>query len=153
MITRDFDYQNGKKIYNVGDIIRVKGNPAEGEKDALGIVAISGNFGSFSVITADGYIGLAERVITEPTGRSFDLSPLFNRLRSGGFEKKQGNNYEIGDIVIDNFGDPGIVFYICRNGDIALICIDGMNLGTSPDRVKATGESFDLAPMFDSIKD
>ena len=153
MITKDFDYQNGKKIYNVGDIIRIKGDPAKREKDALGIVAISGNFGSFCAITADGYIGLAERVVTEPTGETLDLTPLFDRLRRGGFEEKPKDKYQIGDIVIDSFGDPGIVFYIGRNGDLAILCIDGMNLGTSPDRVKATGESCDLTLLFDSIKD
>ena len=54
MIKYDYDYEAGKRRYNDGDIVRIKGDPDKGEGDALGIVAYSGADGSFAIITADG---------------------------------------------------------------------------------------------------
>ena len=144
MITYDYDYGAGKRRYNDGDIVRIKGDPDKGEGDALGIVAYSGNYGSFSAITADGYIGFAERVVTEPTGKRFDLSPLYDRLRAGGFKEQPGGQFKVGDIVLalsvlrDEYS-PAIVFYVFDNGDVATLMLDGMSLGTPPQYLMATG--------------
>jgi len=154
MITYDYDYGAGKRRYNDGDIVRIKGDPDKGEGDALGIVAYSGNDGSFSAITADGYIGLAERVLTDPTGETFDLSPIFDRLRAGGFKEQPGGQFKVGDIVLalDEYS-PAIVFYVFDNGDVAAtLMLDGMSLGTPPQHLRATGETFDLSPMFNKIR-
>ena len=81
MMTCDYDYGAGERRYYEGDIISIKGDPDKNEVDALGIVAYSGDDGSFAIITADGYIAFGERVVTEPTGETFDLSPMFNKIR------------------------------------------------------------------------
>ena len=152
MITIDYDYENGRKKYNAGDIIRVKGAPGEEEK--LGIVAHSWEDGSHCVITPDGFIGLAERVVSEPTGRSFDLFPLFDKLRAGDFKVTTSEDApRIGDIVLNPENEPGIVFYIFeKNGDVAVLFTDGMSLGSSPGRYRYTGEFFDLSPMYSAIR-
>lgn len=154
MITRDFDYENGGRRYNAGDIIRIKGDPDKNEADVLGIVAYPGNDGSFCAITADGYLGLAERVVTEPTGETFDLAPLFRRLLAGGFKAQPGDTFKVGDIALRALGDfePGVVFYVFDNGDAAMLLPDGMSLGTPPQYLRATGETFDLAPMFEALR-
>ena len=154
MITIDYDYKNGTRRYNVGDIIRIKGDPAKGEDDGVGLVAYSWDDGSFSAITPDGYLGLAERVVTEPTGESFDLSPLFDRLHAGGFTEQPGDTFKVGDIVLcalDDFA-PGVVFYVFNCGDAAVLMPSGMSLGTPQRYLRATGETFDLSPMFDRIR-
>ena len=153
MITYDYDYGAGKRRYNDGDIVRIKGDPDKGEGDALGIVTYSGDDGSFSAITTDGYIGFAERVLTEPTGETFDLSPIFDRLRAGGFKEQPGGQFKVGDIVLalDEYS-TAIVFYVFDNGDVATLMLDGLSLGTPPHYLRATGETFDLSPMFNKIR-
>lgn len=152
MITYDYDYGAGKRRYNDGDIVRIKGDPDKGEGDALGIVAYSGDDGGFSAITADGYIGFAERVLTEPTGETFDLSPIFDRLRA--IKEQPGGAFKVGDIVLHTLYEysPAIVFYVFDNGDVATLMLDGMSLGTPPQYLRATGETFDLSPMFNKIR-
>ena len=154
MITYDYDYGAGKRRYNDGDIVRIKGDPDKGEGDALGIVAYSGDDGSFAIITADGYIGFGERVVTEPTGKRFDLSPLYDRLRAGGFKEQPGGQFKVGDIALDALDDfaPGVVFHVFDNGDVATLMLDGMSLGTPPQYLRATGETFDLSPMFNKLR-
>ena len=154
MITYDYDYGAGKRRYNDGDIVRIKGDPDKGEGDALGIVAYSGDDGCFAIITADGYIAFGERVVTEPTGKRFDLSPLYDRLRAGGFKEQPGGQFKVGDIALlalDEYS-PAIVFYVFFNGDVATLMLDGMSLGTPPRYLRATGETFDLSPMFNKIR-
>lgn len=161
MITRDFDYENEGRRYNAGDIIRIKGDPDKNEADVLGIVAYPGKDGSFCAITADGYLGLAERVVTEPTGETFDLAPLFDRLRAGGFKAQPGDTFKVGDIVLaKSFSkstesvtlEPAVVFYVFDNGDAASLFLDGMSLGAPASSLWATGETFDLAPMFEALR-
>ena len=154
MITYEYDYGAGKRRYNDGDIVRIKGDPDKGEGDALGIVAYSGDGGSFAIITADGYIAFGERVVTEPTGKRFDLSPLYDRLRAGGFKEQPGGAFKVGDIVLRTLHEhsPAIVFYVFDNGDVATLMLDGMSLGTPPQCLRATGETFDLSPMFNKIR-
>ena len=154
MITYDYDYEAGKRRYNDGDIVRIKGDPDKGEADALGIVAYSGDSGCFAIITADGYIAFGERVVTEPTGKRFDLSPLYDRLRAGGFKEQPGGAFKVGDIVLHTRYEysPAIVFYVFDNGDVATLMLDGMSLGTPPQYLRATGEPVDLSPMFNKIR-
>lgn len=154
MMTFDYDYSAGDRRYYEGDIISIKGDPGKNEADALGIVAYSGDDGSFSIITADGYIGFGERVVTEPTGEHFDLSPIFDRLREGGFKEQPGDTFKVGDIALRALDDfaPGVVFYVFDNGDAAMLLPDGMSLGTPPQYLRATGETFDLSPMFNKIR-
>lgn len=154
MITYEYDYGAGKRRYNDGDIVRIKGDPDKGEADALGIVAYSGDGGCFAIITADGYIAFGERVVTEPTGETFDLSPLYDRLRAGGFKEQPGGAFKVGDIVIGTLHEysPAIVFYVFDNGDVATLMLDGMSLGTPPQYLRATGDTFDLSPMFNKIR-
>lgn len=154
MIIQDFDYDRGVKVYNAGDIVTIKGDRSKGEQDERGIVALAWDNGSFSVIKAEGYIGLGERVRTEPTGEHFDLSPLFERLNAGDLQEKPGGVFKIGDLVLDPFDDePAVVFYIFENGEeLATLAINGMRLSAPASAVKATGEHFDLTPMFNRLK-
>jgi hypothetical protein len=154
MMTCDYDYGAGERRYYEGDIISIKGDPDKNEADALGIVAYSGDDGSFAIITADGYIGFGERVVTEPTGKRFDLSPLYDRLRAGGFKEQPGGQFKVGDIALQALDDfaPGVVFHVFNNGDAAMLLPDGMSLGTPPQYLRATGETFDLSPMFNKIR-
>ena len=156
MITYDYDYGAGKRRYNDGDIVRIKGDPDKGEGDALGIVAYSGDDGSFAIITADGYIAFGERVVTEPTGETFDLSLIFDRLRAvkDAVKEHPGGAFKVGDIVLHTRYEysPAIVFYVFDNGDVATLMLDGMSLGTPPHYLRATGETFDFSPMFNKIR-
>lgn len=151
MLTQDFDYDRGVKVYDVGDIVTIIGDTSKGEPHIRGIVVLSGDNGSFSVITADGYIGLAERVRTEPTGEHFDLSPLFDKLKAGNLQEKPRADLKIGDVVLYDEG-PAVVFLIFDDGDFASLGLDEMNLRSRSDSAKATGEHFDLSPMFDRLK-
>lgn len=152
MITQDFDYDRGVKVYNVGDIITIIGDTSKGEPHIRGIVVLSADNGSFSVVTAHGFIGLAERVRTEPTGDHFDLSPLFDRLKTEDFQEIPNTVFRIGDVVLHH-EEPAVVFYIFIDGkSLATLSVTGINLCTSVREIKATGERFDLTPMFDRLK-
>jgi hypothetical protein len=153
VIIQDFDYDRGVKVYNAGDIVTIKGDRSKGEQDERGIVALAWDDGSFSVIKAEGYIGLGERVRTEPTGEHFDLSPLFERLNAGDLQERPGGEFKIGDLVIHDSDEPAVVFYVFEDGkDLATLAVDGMHLCAPTSDIKATGERFDLTPMFDRLK-
>ena len=173
MLMQDFNYEFGTKRYYVGDIVRLKGGPAE--PDETGIVTHSWNDGSFFVVTRHGFVvtrhdfvvtrhgfvvtrhgfvGFPERVVSEPAHGHFDLRPLFQRLQSVTRDAvRPVASVKIGDIVLDRSGDSGIVFYIYeKSGDAAVLFENGASLGTPICDILSTGESFDLQPMFESIE-
>ena len=151
MILKDYNYENGKRIYHDGDIITIKGGD---EPDRPAIVFNSSDNGSFSAIKTHGFIGAAERVETEPTGKHFDLSPMFEAIESckGPKEPDGPVSYSIGDIVWDmRENEPMIVFYKYQDGDIVTLGMGFFTLGAPKSSVAPTGVHFDLTPMFKAI--
>jgi hypothetical protein len=83
--------------------------------------------------------------------KDYDLS-IWQQQKTG--QEYFDELFKVGDIALQALDDfaPGVVFHVFNNGDAAMLLPDGMSLGTPPQYLRATGETFDLSPMFNKIR-